>query len=699
MKQAVVVVPTYNENGTIKPLILKILAQEKRIIGYTLSVVIVDDNSPDGTASSVQEIARNNFRVHLLKGIKKSGLGNSYKRGMKYALSRLHADVIFEMDADFSHDPAMIPLFLHEIETGSQLVIGSRFIMGGSTPRQWPLARRLNSKLGNICARFIGGLSQVKDCTSGYRAISASILKQIPLDSISSRGFAFQIELLSKAASLHAIITEIPIHFQDRVVGTSKLGINDIFEFIVRSYQMRFPFLKHIPIVGFIWILAVISYVEFLLLTKAGIISYEAIITIGILLFSLLMIFQGVFNLLHMLYAWDDPAKIDYFRSPTTFEPPKKSFTAIVPARSEEHVIADTIKAMDKIDYPQKLKELIVVCRFDDKKTIDVVTKTIESLGRSNIKLVIFNDFPINKPHALNIGLAHAQHDVIVVFDAEDEPHPLIYKIINTVMLRENASVVQSGVQLMNHDSKWFSTLNVLEYFFWFKSSLQFFAKAGLTPLGGNTVFFSRKWLSIIHGWDEACLTEDADIGLRLSKLGAKIRIVYDEQYVTKEETPPSISSFIKQRTRWDQGFLQVLNKGEWRDLPTLRQKLLALYILLIPEMQALFFLSLPLSLIFVTHLKLPIIVAIISSIPFYLLLLQFVIFNIGFYEFTKAYGFKYKPTSIFKILITFIPFQLLLGFAASRALLRTFSSNITWEKTLHINAHRDFGVQPAAYV
>jgi cellulose synthase/poly-beta-1,6-N-acetylglucosamine synthase-like glycosyltransferase len=152
-----------------------------------------------------------------------------------------------------------------------------------------------------------------------------------------------------------------------------------------------------------------------------------------------------------------------------------------------------------------------------------------------------------------------AKGDIVTIFDAEDEPHPDILQVINTTFLNEAVDVVQSGVQLMNHNSKWFCFLNVLEYFFWFKSSLHFFARCGMTPLGGNTVFVRRPLMQQLGGWDHTTLTEDADLGIRLCIAKARVRILYDDEFVTKEETPHTIEQFIKQRTRWNQGFIQIL--------------------------------------------------------------------------------------------------------------------------------------------
>lgn len=310
-------------------------------------------------------------------------------------------------------------------------------------------------------------------------------------------------------------------------------------------------------------------------------------------------------------------------------------------------------------------------------------------MGKPNIKLITFSDIPVNKPHALNIGLNHATQDIVVVFDAEDEPHKEIYKIANTVFIRDKSDVVQSGVQLMNFRSHWFSTLNVLEYYFWFKSALHFFSRLGLVPLGGNTVFFKKKWLEYVNGWDELCLTEDADIGIRLSLAGANTRIIYDEAHTTREETPATMKDFIRQRARWNQGFLQILFSGDWLKFPKFSQKMLALYILFWSQLQVLIFLYMPISFFVLMSLKVPVWVTIITMLPLYCMILQIITQIVGLYEFTKDYKLKYPFASPLAIILSYFPYQMMLGYSALRATSRYLFNNNDWDKTLHTNAHR----------
>jgi glycosyltransferase XagB len=415
--------------------------------------------------------------------------------------------------------------------------------------------------------------------------------------------------------------------------------------------------------------------------------SIDKIMVVISVLFSL----QSLFTLFWMLYAWEDPDYIDRHKSPKHLIPPLISFSALLPARHEEKVIADTIRSIANLNYPAHLKELLVLCREDDLLTIEQVNHAIQSNSDQNIRLITFNDYPINKPHSLNIGLNYVSHEVVTIFDAEDQPYTDIYNVINTIMHQQKTDVVQSGVQLMNYRSHWFSALNVMEYYLWFKSGLRFFLKWGnVIPLGGNTVFFKREWLDKVGGWNEECLTEDADIGIRLAAAGAKQTVIYDEQHVTQEETPTSVTSFVKQRTRWIQGFLQIvfINK-DWTRLPEFRQKIIALYILSSPLLQALMLIYTPFALFASLTQNVSVFATIVSYVPLYLLVLQVLINTIGLYEFTKSYKYKYPIWIPFKLLITFLPYQFLLVISSYRAIYRFIKSNNEWEKTFHSNNHR----------
>ncbi len=412
----------------------------------------------------------------------------------------------------------------------------------------------------------------------------------------------------------------------------------------------------------------------------------------GAAAFSALLTIQSIYTLYIMLYTWDRPEAFQKAKAPTRFLPPRKSFTVMLPARHEEDVIQTTIERVVSANYPLSLLEVVVICSIDDTGTIGKAQQKIAQLRRrgiTNVRVLAFKNQPINKPHGLNVGLASTRNEVVTIFDSEDDIHPDIFNVINTVMLREKVPVVQGGVQLMNYQSKWYSVLNVLEYFFWFKSRLSYQTRQGMTPLGGNTVFFTREVLERVGGWDEHDLTEDADIGIRISLLGERIRVIYDDRYVTQEETPPTLSQFIKQRTRWNQGFLQTLVKGEWKQLPKLKQRALAVYTLGFPIIQAMLGLYVLVSLLMMFSIKIPVPIAILMDLPFYLLAAHFLLNVIGLYEFTSAHGLKPTWRTPIVMALGYLPYQWVLCFSAVRATARYLRGLNNWEKTKHTGAHR----------
>ena len=406
--------------------------------------------------------------------------------------------------------------------------------------------------------------------------------------------------------------------------------------------------------------------------------------------FSLLLLTHSIFTLFWMLYAWENPTNSKKHSSPSVFASPFNTFSILIPARREEEVIESTIQAMSRIDYPTHLVEVLILIREDDKSTRLFAESAITWLKEKNIRVVTFGGYPINKPHALNVGLRHAKNDIVVIFDAEDDPHRDILNVANTILLEENPDVIQSGVQLMNYDSRWFSLLNVLEYFFWFKSGLLFFSTVGgTTPLGGNTVFFKKMLLKIAGGWREDCLTEDAEIGLRLSLMDARIKVIYDAVHTTKEETPVRVSDFVKQRTRWNLGFLQILSYGDWLKIKGGRRKIFSFYILFSPVLQTIILFSLPFFIgMALTH-ELPIAISFLAFFPMYIFILQLVTWIFGSLEFARAYKISYPYAFPIRILSTFFFYQLLLTYASVRAVLRFFFNNLAWEKTFHANSHR----------
>jgi dolichol-phosphate mannosyltransferase len=233
-----VCLPTYNEAENVKIVIPRTFEQAIKIPTHDLHVVVIDDNSPDGTAAVVRGFMAEFPNLHLLTGEKK-GLGEAYKRGIAYALKDLHADLIFEMDADLQHDPSLLPDFAKLANDGFSLIIGSRFISGGSTPR-FPWQRKMISLLGTRLVRLFGGLEDLTDCTSGFRCIRADLFTTFALADLASHGYSFQSALLCELIRNGARVIEVPIVFHERKQGESKLSFRDQVEFISNLFRLRF---------------------------------------------------------------------------------------------------------------------------------------------------------------------------------------------------------------------------------------------------------------------------------------------------------------------------------------------------------------------------------------------------------------------------------------------------------------------------
>ena len=230
LKKSLVIIPTYNELENIPNLIPKILQKDEGI-----EVLIVDDNSPDGTAAFVEEESKLNSRVHLIKRNAKLGLGTAYIEGFKFALKNGY-NFIFEMDADFSHNPKELINFLREIES-ADLVLGSRYKSGVNVVN-WPMKRLLLSYFANVYTRIITGLP-VKDATGGFKCFRREVLEAIDFNNVKSNGYAFQIEMTFKAWKKGFRIKEISITFIDRVKGTSKMSKKIVREAVTMVWKLR----------------------------------------------------------------------------------------------------------------------------------------------------------------------------------------------------------------------------------------------------------------------------------------------------------------------------------------------------------------------------------------------------------------------------------------------------------------------------
>lgn len=227
------IIPTYNEADNILKIIPLILENSDEENEY--NILVVDDNSPDGTAKLVEDL--NNGHVNILKREKKLGLGTAYVAGFRYAIKENY-DCVFEMDADFSHDPKYLKGFIQKIDEGYDLVIGSRYIDGISV-LNWPLRRLILSYLASVYTRAVTGL-KVMDTTAGFMCYKVNSLKQIDLDNVRSNGYSFQIEMKFKMYKKGFKIVEVPILFIDRREGESKMSRKVVYEAYFMVWKLKF---------------------------------------------------------------------------------------------------------------------------------------------------------------------------------------------------------------------------------------------------------------------------------------------------------------------------------------------------------------------------------------------------------------------------------------------------------------------------
>jgi len=230
-EKALVIIPTYNELTNLQLIVPLVLGQDPR-----LEILVVDDNSPDGTGKAADEIAARDRRVHVLHRSGKLGLGTAYLAGFRWALERDY-EYVFEMDADFSHDPAHLPEFLAAVED-ADLVLGSRYLGGRVTVVNWPMPRLLLSYFANIYARIVTGV-HLGDATGGFKCFRRRVLEAIDLQAVHSNGYAFQIEMSTRAARKGFRIKEIPIVFVDRTDGVSKMSKAIVREAVWMVWRLR----------------------------------------------------------------------------------------------------------------------------------------------------------------------------------------------------------------------------------------------------------------------------------------------------------------------------------------------------------------------------------------------------------------------------------------------------------------------------
>lgn len=251
MKKAVIILPTYNEVSTLGSLIDQIFEVTSNLNNWQVQVLVVDSKSTDGTQSKVRSLIKKySDRLYMIE-MEKEGLGKAYIKGFNFVLEKLSPYVIFEMDADLSHDPKDLPLFLKKIEAGADFVIGSRYMKGGSIPSNWSFHRKAFSVIGNLIARIGFMKLKITEWTNGYRAIKVWLIKSIIPEMDKYSGYVFQVAFLDKTIKRGAYVEQVPVQFKDREHGVSKINS---FQYIWQTLLyilMHSSFIKYV-IVGLV---------------------------------------------------------------------------------------------------------------------------------------------------------------------------------------------------------------------------------------------------------------------------------------------------------------------------------------------------------------------------------------------------------------------------------------------------------------
>jgi cellulose synthase/poly-beta-1,6-N-acetylglucosamine synthase-like glycosyltransferase len=414
-------------------------------------------------------------------------------------------------------------------------------------------------------------------------------------------------------------------------------------------------------------------------LLGAGSALYFAYVTVSLMLGGV-----AATTLVWTLHAWRTPDSLSDSGSADIDLGPAHSFSLIVPAREEESVLESTLSQLMMSSHPRF--EVLVVVGDDDPGTLAAAERVAERHPEI-VRVIVDTGVPKSKPTALNAALPHCTGELTGVFDAEDHVHPALLTRVDQRFQMTGADVVQAGVQLMNFHSSWLTVRNVLEYYFWFRSRLHLHARQRFIPLGGNTVFVRTPILRAVGGWDPSCLAEDCELGVRLSALGAHTVVFYDPELVTQEECPPTLGAFIRQRTRWNQGYLQTLAKGYWRRLP-LRQRALGAYILAMPYLMALAWVLIPVALATAIAVNAPVGVTLISFVPALPVVSMLLAEIVALGEFCREYHQRASIRDYLRLVAGLPFYQAVLTFASARAVTREARGARGWEKTEHLGLH-----------
>lgn len=703
-----VVIPTYNEAANVAELVSRLKAV---LVGTRVEILFVDDSPGPETVMAIQEADRawgsSDFQVHWYYRGEDSwgGLSGAVSDGLYQALY----ETVVVMDGDLQHPPEAIPAMLAAAESTHNVVIASRYCNGGSANGLNSAVRGFvswgSTKLAKLL--FPLALKGVTDPMTGFFLVRRSALD---LDLLQPRGFKILLEILVRHRGLG--VAEIPFAFAKRTNGQSKGSIKRGLEYFRQLLQLRFDTLatRHVAIVKHqvaaddgensvtavksIWYyrLRLVTVLAFLITASYALVGADNLGLAFLVFISLGMFAQAAMECWRMLYSYREPDTVDDLQFPAATQNPHERFCLIVPARHEAAVLATTLRGLARQTHPN-VTVISVICD-DDIDTLVVARQAAAESDRIEVLTYPLPDgVKPSKPLQLNYAFEQIRHrgfTILGIIDAEDTVHPELLMHVDAAFEDQETQIVQGGVQLMNHDSSWYSLHNVLEYWRWFSNVMKFQADQGFVPLGGNTVFLRHELVDQAGGWPMS-LTEDCALGVLLStRFNAKVSTYYDANLTTQEETPATLKSFFYQRVRWNQGFFSEWRKGLWRELPTLRKRLMAIYILTNPLFQAFSTIMIPITLYTMIQVKAPVGIVMLMYVPLVPLCLQLMLNAVYLHDFGRAFGRRIRVRDYVNLFGTHFFYQLVLNVAALYAMIRELRGNQTWHKTAHAGLHRD---------
>jgi cellulose synthase/poly-beta-1,6-N-acetylglucosamine synthase-like glycosyltransferase len=688
---ATIVVPCRHEEGNVGPLLGRLHAA---LAGRRCEVLFVDDSDDAATVNAVHAAAArltpgtlDVSTYHRSGADRQGGLAGAVIDGFR----RARADRVVVMDADLQHPPELVPVLLDRLAAGGDLVVASRYRDQGSAAGLDGPVRHLVSRGSTWLAKltFPILLRGVTDPMTGFFALR---LESVDLDGLRPRGFKILLEILVRHPWLAR--GEVPLRFGQRHSGDSKGDASQGIAYLRQLPRLRLA--AYLASRRLRWAAAAVVVALAGLALAAAHPAGPTVLVGALLCVALFNTATSSLEVRWRLYGWRTPEAIERMRWPSPADRAGERFSLILPALHEAAVIASTLRRLLAQQYPH-CEVIVSLCEGDDDTIAEVRRVMVEDDPDGRIKLVVRRYLKSTKPRQLNAALAECTGTVVGVIDAEDDVAPGLLARVDAMFARTHADVVQGGVQLMTlgrRPADWFKVHNVLEYFFWFTSRMFYQVKCGFVPLGGNTVFVRRALLIRAGGWPDN-LTEDCALGVLLcTRYGAKVVAAYDPELATREEVPPTIwdrqaGSLFYQRVRWNQGFLSILLQGQWLRLPTLKQRLLAGYILGTPFLQGLSGLLLPLALATILWLKVPVGLAMLMYAPLLPIAITLVTQVVGLREFGRAYRQRVGLRHYAYLVIGAPAYQWVLMAAAFWAAIRHVRGHTNWHKTTHTGDHR----------